>query len=143
MGAPPHDWLQNMGGSIGLGLPLATGAALACPDRKVICLESDGSGMYALQALWTQARESLDVTTVIFANRSYAVLRRELIKVRAGNPGRTALDMIELDRPALDWAGLARSMGVAAARITDPADFASAWAKGLATPGPSLIELVL
>lgn len=142
VGAPPHDWLQNMGGSIGLGLPLATGAALACPDRKTICFESDGSGMYAPQALWTQARENLDITTVVFANRAYAVLRRELIKVRAGNPGRTALDMIELDRPPIDWTGLARSMGVDAARVTDPADFAGTWAKALATPGPSLIELV-
>ena len=86
-GAPPHDWLNNMGGSIGLGLPLATGAAVACPDRKVVCLEGDGSGMYTVQALWTQAREGLDVTTVVFANRTYAILHGELANVRAGAPG--------------------------------------------------------
>ena len=85
--AAPHDWLSNMGGSIGMGMPLATGAAVACPDRKVICLEGDGSGMYTLQALWTQAREGLDVTTLLFSNRSYAILRGELANVGAGNPG--------------------------------------------------------
>src|SRR5262249_57346778 len=73
-GAPPHDWMNNMGGSIGLGMPLATGAAVACPDRKVICLEGDGSGMYTVQSLWTQARQNLNVTTVVFANRTYAIL---------------------------------------------------------------------
>ena len=87
-GAPPHDWLNNMGGSIGLGMPLATGAAVACPDRKVVCLEGDGSGMYTVQALWTQARESLDVTTVVFANRTYAILRHELTQRSA--PARRA-----------------------------------------------------
>jgi acetolactate synthase-1/2/3 large subunit len=80
-GAPPHDWMNNMGGSIGLGMPLATGAAIACPDRKVVCLEGDGSGMYTVQALWTQARESLNVTTVVFANRTYAILHGELANV--------------------------------------------------------------
>src|SRR3546814_1704828 len=76
-GAPPHDWLQNMGGSIGLGLPLATGCAVACPDRKVVCLEGDGSGMYTVQALWTMAREKLDVTVLVFANRTYQILKGE------------------------------------------------------------------
>ena len=101
--AHPHDWLQNMGGSIGIGLPLATGAALACPDRKVVCLEADGSGMYTLQALWTQAREQLDVTTLLFANRAYAILKGELANVGAQNVGRKALDMLDLGRPELDW----------------------------------------
>src|SRR6266850_1120781 len=110
--AQPHDWLSNMGGSIGMGMPVATGAAVACPDRKVICLEGDGSGMYTLQALWTQAREGLDVTTLLFANRTYAILRGELANVGAGNPGRKALDMLDLGHPDLDWVGLARSMGV-------------------------------
>jgi len=82
-----------MGGSIGMGMPVATGAAVACPDRKVICREGDGSGMYTLQALWTQAREELDVTTLLFSNRSYAILRGELANVGAGNPGRKALDI--------------------------------------------------
>ena len=102
-GAPPHDWMNNMGGSIGLGMPLATGASVACPDRKVICLEGDGSGMYTLQALWTQARYDLDVTTIIFANRAYRILQGELANVGAENPGRKALDMLDLSRPDLDW----------------------------------------
>src|SRR5262249_62318855 len=75
--AAPHDWLSNMGGSIGMGMPVATGAAVACPDRKVVCLEGDGSGMYTLQALWTHAREGLDVTTLLFSHRSYAILQGE------------------------------------------------------------------
>ncbi|HEY1260544.1 MAG TPA: acetolactate synthase large subunit, partial [Stellaceae bacterium] len=115
--AAPHDWLSNMGGSIGLGLPVATGAAVACPDRKVVCLEGDGSGMYTLQALWTQAREGLDVTTLLFSNRSYAILKGELANVGAGNPGRKALDMLDLDRPDLDWVSLAKGMGVPGARV--------------------------
>ena len=105
--ASPHDWLSNMGGSIGMGMPVATGAAVACPDRKVVCLEGDGSGMYTLQALWTQAREGLDVTTLLFSNKSYAILRGELANVGAGNPGRKALDMLDLGHPDLDWVGLA------------------------------------
>ena len=115
-GAPPHDWLNNMGGSIGLGMPLATGAAVACPDRKVVCLEGDGSGMYTVQALWTQAREGLDVTTVVFANRTYAILRGELANVGAGAPGRKAVDMLDIGRPDLDWVALSRGMGVDATR---------------------------
>ena len=86
-GAPPHDWLGNTGGSIGIALPLAVGAAVACPDRRVLCLTADGSGMYTLQALWTMAREGLKVTTVVFANRDYAVLKREFSYLGVGNPG--------------------------------------------------------
>ena len=142
-GAPPHDWLNNMGGSIGLGLPLATGAAVACPDRKVVCLEGDGSGMYTLQALWTQAREGLDVTTVVFANRTYAILHGELANVRAGAPGRKAADMLDIGRPDLDWVALARGMGVPATRATTADEFNKQFAAALATPGPHLIEAVL
>src|SRR5215468_2170872 len=142
-GAPPHDWLNNMGGSIGLGLPLATGAAVACPDRKVVCLEGDGSGMYTVQSLWTQAREGLDVTTVVFANRTYAILRHELAGVGAGTPGRKALDMLDLGHPDLDWVGLARSMGVPGARVTTMEAFNDRFVEGLATPGPYLVEVVL
>jgi acetolactate synthase-1/2/3 large subunit len=141
--AAPHDWLSNMGGSIGLGMPLATGAAVACPDRKVVCLEGDGSGMYTLQALWTQAREGLDVTTVLFSNRSYAILRGELANVGAGNPGRKALDMLDLGRPDLDWVGLARAMGVPGARVETMDEFNRRFAEGLATPGPYMVEVVL
>ena len=142
-GAPPHCWLNNMGGSIGLGMPLATGAAVACPDRKVLCLEGDGSGMYTLQALWTQAREGLDVTTVIFANRSYAILKGELAKVGAGNPGRKALDMMDLSRPDLDWLMLARGMGVEGSRVSSADELNKALDAGLATQGPYLIEVML
>ena len=92
--AAPHDWLQNMGGSIGFSTPVATGAAVACPDRKVICMVGDGSAMYTLQSLWTQARENLDVTTVVFANRNYQILNGEFDGVGAGEPGQRALDML-------------------------------------------------
>jgi acetolactate synthase I/II/III large subunit len=141
--ANPHDWLSNMGGSIGLGPPLATGAAVACPDRKVIALQADGSAMYTVQALWTQAREGLDVTTVLFANRTYQILRGELANVGAGNPGRKALDMLDLGNPDIDWVGLAKSLGVPGARVTDMADFNRRFAEGVATPGPFLVEVVL
>jgi len=141
--SPPHDWLQNMGGSIGIGLPLATGAAVACPDRRVVCLESDGSGMYTLQALWTQARERLDVTTVLFSNRVYGILKIELANVGAQNPGRKALDMLEIGRPDLDWVGLAQSMGVEASRATTLDEFVDQFRAGLRKRGPHLIEVVL
>ncbi|MCH9674448.1 MAG: acetolactate synthase large subunit [Gammaproteobacteria bacterium] len=142
-GAPPHDWLNNMGGSIGFGMPVATGAAVACPDRKVVCLEGDGSGMYTLQALWTQAREGLDVTTVVFANRSYEILQGELAKVGAGNPGRKALDMLDLGRPDLDWVSMAKGMGVEGQRVESSEQLNKALAAGLAVNGPYLIEVVL
>jgi len=142
-GAPPHDWMNNMGGSIGLGLPLATGAAVACPDRKVICLEGDGSGMYTVQALWTQARESLDVTTVVFANRTYAILRGELSGVGAGTPGKKAADMLDIGRPDLDWVAMARGMGVEASRATTAEEFNRQFAVSMGSRGPRLIEAVL
>ena len=142
-GAAPHDYLQVTGGAIGIGLPLATGAAVACPDRKVVCLQADGSAMYTVQALWTQAREGLDVTTVVLDNRSYAILKRELANVGAGEAGRRALDLMELDRPALDWVGLARSMGVEAGRAMTTGELGRQLAAGLRAEGPYLIDLVL
>jgi len=142
-GSVPHDWLVNTGGSIGIALPLAVGAAVACPDRRVLCLEADGSGMYTLQALWTMAREGLNVTTVVFANRSYNILKSELANVGAGNPGRKALDMLEIGHPDLDWCRLTTGMGVPASLATDLDSFHAALAKGLRTDGPTLIELVL
>ena len=142
-GSPPHDWLQICGGAIGLGLPMATGAAVARPDRKVIGLQADGSAMYTVQALWTQAREGLDVTTVLFANRAYASLKHELFNVGAHNPGRTALDMLEIGRPDLDWVALARGMGVEAGRATTNAEFVRELRAGLASEGPYLIEAVI
>jgi len=141
--AAPHDWLSNMGGSIGLGLPLATGAAVACPDRKVVCLEGDGSGMYTVQALWTHAREGLDVTTVVFSNRSYQILKGELANVGAGNPGRKALDMLNIGQPDIDWVGLAKSLGVPGAKATNMEEFNRHFAAGLAEPGPFVVEVVM
>ena len=141
--AAPHDWLSNMGGSIGMGLPVATGAAVACPDRKVVCLEGDGSGMYTLQALWTQAREGLDVTTLLFSNHTYQILKGELANVGAGNPGRKALDMLDLGNPDLDWVGLAKAMGVPGAKVTNMEEFNRRCAEGIATPGPYLVEVEL
>jgi len=142
-GAPPHDWLNNCGGSIGYGLPVSIGAAIACPDRKVLALISDGSAMYTVQALWTLAREGLDVTVVIFANRAYQILRGELTKVGVQNPGPRAIDMLSLDRPALGWVEMARGMGVEATRVEDTRALELALEAGLSTPGPVLIEAVM
>ena len=142
-GAPPHDWLGNTGGSIGIALPLAVGAAVASPDRRVLCLTADGSGMYTLQALWTMAREGLKVTTVVFANRDYAVLKREFSYLGVGNPGPRALDMFEIGRPDLDWVSLAKGMGVPGVRVTSLEDFAKALQEGFESGGPSLIEVPL
>jgi acetolactate synthase I/II/III large subunit len=142
-GVAAHDYLQVTGGAIGIGLPLATGAAVACPDRKVICLQADGSAMYTVQALWTQAREGLDVTTLLLNNRSYAILKRELSNLGAGDAGRRALDMMELDRPALDWVGLAHSMGVEGGRAKTMEELERQLAAGLSSEGPYLIDLML
>ena len=141
--AAPHDWLQNMGGSIGFSTPVATGAAVACPDRKVICMVGDGSAMYTLQSLWTQAREGLDVTTVVFANRTYQILKGEFAGVDAGEPGRKALDMLNIDNPALDWVSLAKGMGVQAQSVTTAEDFSNALTNSVREKGPRLIEVVM
>lgn len=138
----PHDWLNNMGGSIGYSLPVAVGAAIAAPDRKIVALTGDGSAFYTLQALWTMAREQLNVTMVIFANRSYAILRNELANVGAANPGPRAIDMLTLDRPDPDWVALAKGHGVPAVRVDEMGDFSRAFAAALETRGPQLVELV-
>ena len=140
---PPHDWLQNVGGSIGFGPPAATGAAIACPDRKVLSLQADGSAMYTVQALWTQAREGLDVTTLIFANREYAILKQELVNVGISTPGPKAMELLNIGRPDIDWVSLARSMGVEAARATNLDEVSDQLARGLCSPGPYLVEVVL
>ena len=142
-GAAPHDWLNICGGSIGWALPIATGAAIAAPERKVVALEGDGSGMYTLQALWTMARENLDVTVVVLANRSYQILRGELAAMGAGTPGQRAKDMLTLDRPDLDWVSLAKGHGVEAGRATTLEEFADQFRRGIAHRGPYLIELVI
>lgn len=139
----PHDHLSLTGGSIGQGIPLATGAAVACPDRKVVCLHGDGGAMYTLQALWTQVRENLDVTTVIFANHSYAILNIELARVGAGNAGPKAFSMLDLHNPELDWVKLASGMGVEASRAKTIEEFADQFAGAMKRRGPRLIEVVV
>ncbi|UGY05094.1 acetolactate synthase large subunit [Bradyrhizobium quebecense] len=139
--AAPHDWLQNMGGSIGFSTPVATGAAVACPDRKVICMVGDGSAMYTIQSLWTQAREGLNVVTIVFANRIYQILRGEFDGVGAGEPGKRAQDMLKIDRPTLDFVALAKGMGVPAVAVTTADEFNKALANAVAEPGPRLIEV--
>ncbi len=140
--APPHDWLNVTGGAIGGGMPMATGAALGAPGRRVINLQADGSAMYTLQALWTQAREKLDITTVLLSNRKYQILLGELANVGA-NPGRTALDMMDIGNPDINWPSLAQSMGVEAARTDTAEGFADLLAHAVKRPGPFLIELLI
>ncbi|WP_416237408.1 acetolactate synthase large subunit [Sulfitobacter sp. F26204] len=141
--AAKHTWLNNCGGSIGYALPAAIGAAIACPDRKVMCLTGDGSAMYTVQSLWTMARENLDITVLVFANQSYQILRGELTNVGVGNPGPRAVDMLSLDRPALDWVQMAQSMGVQASRVADCDGLENALQDGLTCGGPNLIEVML
>ncbi len=145
--ARPHDHLSLTGGSIGQGLPLAGGAAVACPDRKVVCLHGDGGAMYTVQSLWTQARENLDVTTVIFSNRAYAILQIELSRTGArdlmGEGDQKALSMFDLANPELDWVQLAGGMGVQAVRVHDIAEFSDAFQSAMKQRGPRLIEVVL
>ncbi|MEN0044297.1 MAG: acetolactate synthase large subunit [Pseudomonadota bacterium] len=142
-GAAPHDWLTLTGGAIGQGLPVAVGAAVACPDRPVIALQADGSGLYTLQALWTMAREQLDVTTVIFNNGSYAILNIELARVGLADVGNTARSLLDLTQPAIDWTTLSTSLGVAATRVTTTAEYRSALTDALAVRGPRLIEVMV
>jgi acetolactate synthase-1/2/3 large subunit len=141
--AKPHDWLQNMGGSIGFSTPVATGAAVACPDRKVICMVGDGSAMYTIQSLWTQARESLNVVTIVFANRIYQILRGEFDGVGAGEPGKRAMDMLKIDGPTIDFVSLAKGMGVPARSVDNVDDFVKALAEAMPEKGPRLIEVVM
>jgi acetolactate synthase-1/2/3 large subunit len=142
-GSPRHDWLSNCGGAIGMGLPVATGAAIGAPDRPVICLQADGSAMYTIQALWTQAREGLDVTTVILSNRSYAILNLELARVGAGAGGPRAENLLELTKPELDFVSLARGMGVPGTRASTVEELVAQLQHALGEPGPHLIEAML
>ncbi|MDB5108011.1 MAG: ilvX, partial [Candidatus Binatus sp.] len=141
--AAPHTCLALTGGAIGQGLPTSVGAAVACPDRRVIDLQADGSAMYTVQSLWTQARESLNVTTLLCSNRAYRILQMEA--ARAGNtePGRNARSLTELAPPTIQWAELARSLGVAGVRVETADDLVKHLGEALKTKGPSLIELVL
>jgi acetolactate synthase-1/2/3 large subunit len=142
-GAPAHDVLTLTGGAIGQGLPVATGAAIACPDRPVVCLQADGSAMYTLSALWTQAREGLNVTTVVLNNSAYAILRMELQRVGAAAGGRKAADLLDLSRPDLDFVSMATGMGVPASRATTGEELAARFEKAVAEPGPHLIEAIV
>ena len=142
-GARPHDWLTITGGSIGMGMPLALGAAVACPDRKVVTLQADGSGMYTLQALWSQARENADVVTVVLANRRYGILQWEMGNLGFAAPGPAARACTDIGRPDLDWVGLAAGMGVEGGRAEDMERFNALLAHALGRRGPFLIEAVL
>ena len=137
--AAPMDWLQNTGGAIGHAFPCATGAAIACPDRKVVCLQADGAGMYSLQALWTQAREKLDVVNVVFANRIYKILYGELVSVGA-KPGHASNELFDLGRPDLDWVKLATGMGMEATSVDTLETFADVFKSASGRRGPFLIE---
>lgn len=143
MGAASHDWLFHTGGAIGQGMPMAVGAAVAAPGRKVIALCGDGAGMYTVQSLWTMAREQLDVTVIVFANRIYRILMIELMRTGAGNPGPAAASMLSLANPTLDWVKLAEAQGVPAVRCETAEDFDKQLARLLALPGPKLIEAVV
>jgi acetolactate synthase-1/2/3 large subunit len=141
-GAPLHDWLVNTGGSIGLGSPLAVGAAVACPDRPVLCLSGDGSLMYTLQALWTAAREGLNITLVVFSNRSYAILKGELDRLEKP-VGRAALNLLDIGKPDLDFVALAKGLGVAGRRVSTLDEFTTALRSGFESAAPNLIEVPL
>lgn len=143
-GAPAHDWLTLTGGAIGYGIPAAVGAAVAAPGRPVLCLESDGSAMYTISGLWTQAREALDVTTVVYNNSAYDILRIELARVGAGSaPGPTARSLLDLARPNMDFVKVSEGLGVPARRVDTAEGFADALRAALAEPGPHLIEAVV
>ncbi len=137
----PHDWMLPTGGSIGFALPVAAGAAIACAERKVVCLESDGSGMFMPQALWTHAREGLNILTIVFANRKYQILRNEMQNVGVTEIGPKASALLDIDNPEIDWVSLARSFGIDAVRVDTMDGFSSSIDAGFATQGPYLIEV--
>jgi acetolactate synthase-1/2/3 large subunit len=142
-GAPPHDWLNNMGGSIGFGGPVAVGAAVACPNRKVICMIGDGSAMYTNQCLWTMARENLDICVMIFSNRSYKILYSQLADVGAANPGPRARDMLTLDRPAIDFVTMAKGMGLPGGQAHDLEELTKQLTYAMSQRSPYLIDVVM
>jgi acetolactate synthase-1/2/3 large subunit len=142
-GGPRHDWLTLTGGAIGQGLPVAVGAAVACPDRPVLALEADGSALYTIQSLWTMAREQLNVTVVIFNNRSYAILNMELARVGAGTAGSEAKAQLDLGRPDMDFAGVAQGFGVDSCRVETAEALIGALERAFAEPGPHLIEALV
>jgi acetolactate synthase I/II/III large subunit len=142
-GAPAHTYLALTGGAIGQGLPCATGAAVACPDRKVIAFQADGSGMYTLQALWTQAREHLDVTTLICNNRRYRILQVELARAGITEPGQKARALTSLANPEIDWSRIAAGMGIPAVRVETAEALVTQLERVIGEPGPNLIEMLI
>ena len=138
-----HDWLRLTGGAIGQGLPLATGAAVACPERRVIALQSDGSALYTFQALWTQAREQLNVTTLLLNNRSYAILRYEMMRMQLSAHAELTGPLFALDRPVIDFVALAQGMGVRARRVESVNQLIAALEESLSVSGPRLIDVQL
>jgi acetolactate synthase-1/2/3 large subunit len=141
--AAPHDWLMLTGGAIGQGIPVATGAAVACPGRPVINLQSDGSAMYTIQGLWTQARENLHVITLLLNNKSYAILNMELDRVGATAQSERSRSLLSLDCPAMDFTAMGKSLGVDSVRASDNETLVTAFKRALAEPGPHLIEVML
>ena len=138
---PEHTYLNLTGGAIGWGLPCSVGAAIACPDRRVIVLEGDGSGLYTVQALWTQARENLNVTSVVFANDLYRILQVELARCGVEEPGPQGLSVTELGKPSIDWVSLSESLGVAAESVSNAEDLGAAFERANAADGPRLIQV--
>ncbi|MGH7002130.1 MAG: thiamine pyrophosphate-dependent enzyme, partial [Stellaceae bacterium] len=141
--APPHTYLGLTGGAIGQGLPCATGAAVACPDRKVIAFQADGGGMYTVQALWTQAREHLNVTNLICNNRRYRILQVELARSGVTEPGRKAHMLTSLAQPEIDWSRMANGLGVPAVRVDNAESLCRELERALKEPGPNLVELLI
>ena len=142
-GHPSDHLMATTGGAIGQGLPVAVGAAIACPGRKVICLEGDGSAAYTMQSLWTMARENLDVTVVICANRSYAILNLELAQMGAADAGPRTKSLLDLHHPEMNWARIAEGLGVEASRATTSAEFVAMYAAAMKQRGPRLIEALI
>ncbi|MEO8113182.1 MAG: acetolactate synthase large subunit, partial [Phenylobacterium sp.] len=143
MTAAPHEVLALTGGAIGIGLPLAVGAAVAAPDRKVVSLNGDGAAMYTVQALWTIARENLDVTAVVFANNTYRILNIEMMRTGAGDAGPQAAKLLNLGDPNIDWVSLAKGLGVPAVRCATAEEFEKAFAAAMAQRGPMFIEAAI
>ena len=142
-GAKPHDWLAITGGSIGQGLPLSLGASIACPERKVVAFQADGSAMYTAQALWSMAREDTDVTVVLLNNSSYAILNVELERLKTDAPTDKTLSMFDLSKPDLDWVQVAQGMGVPGSRATTTKEFEAQFAEAMGSRGPRLIEVIV
>jgi len=142
-GAAQHDWLAITGGAIGQGLPVSFGASIACPDRKVVALQADGSAMYTVQSLWSMSRENTDVVIVLLNNDSYAILNIELARLKTGKPNDKTLSMLDIGHPSIDWQSVAASMNVSASRAATADEFDDLFATAMKTRGPHLIEAVI